>query len=157
MNISPSVRFIRGSRISLALHGPVLHNRCVFDLNDDGVFTIRVPRSFFGKSNNLFRVVFVTSCNIGINYVGRDPTDFEIVNERVLGYVVCLSDGTMRVWTKPFDLSGNQHMHNFLFRDTIAFVHIPIGLDDHFYSEWELTRLNVATHCQSVLFKCGVY
>lgn len=88
-------------------------------------------------------------------YVVHEPTDFAIRNERVLGYVVLFGDGSMKIWTKPFDLSGNQHVHNMLFLNTVAFIHVPITMRDYFHSEWELHRHGVVRCCQPILFRCG--
>lgn len=64
MNI-PESRYIREDKVSI-LHRPVLHNRCLFRLTDDGLFTIKVPASFMDRAINFFRVVFITSCHEGI-------------------------------------------------------------------------------------------
>lgn len=150
-------RYIRGRRMSLSVHGPLLANRFIFAADDDGLMTIYAEREFVSRSGNLARLVFITSAQVGIDYRGFGAASFEIQNERVLGYIVLFGDGTFRTWTKPFDLGNNQHLHNFLFRDTVVFFHVRMSVSSYFFTEWQLYVNGTMTTSQSVLFKSGMF
>lgn len=145
-------RDIRGSHLTLLNSSPFVHNGCLFHYKSSGVLHVRVRRQFLDGLNNVMRIVFVTSVQRGVDYECRDPRGYVIENERVLGYVVLYSRFDVGVWTKPFDLSRKHHIHNFLFDDTVAFIHVPLASASYFFSEWQLYGDSGLRASHSILF-----
>lgn len=124
MSISPQTRYIRDRRHNFPNIGAIFHNGCYFRMCRNGALIVYVPHSFVDVRDRFIRLVFLTSHRVGTEYVCRTPMNYSVLNERVLGYLVISTTGNLAVWTKPFDVSGNQHIRRIFSNDTVAFMHV---------------------------------
>lgn len=155
MSVSPVTRYIRDKRHAFPVVGALAHNNCMFRLCRSGALVVYVPHTFFEVRDQFVRLVFLTSFRVGTEFVVHTPTNFDVINERVLGYIVVSSSSNLAVWTKPFNVGGNQHLHNFLFKDTIAFMHLSLDTREHFFAEVQTFQRSLMVGSQLILFKCG--